>query len=567
MTLIPEVHHTMSAESTNLADSLPACKERWEADSPNQDIESPLEEAGTRTVYPTGFKRFAIVFCLFTSTFLVALDNTIIVTAIPRITDQFEALKDVSWYGGAYLFTTCAFQLLFGKLYTKLSIRWIFLLSLLVFEAGSTICAAAPTSGLFIFGRALAGVGSAGIFSGGLVVTARSIPLAQRPMYTGLIGGSYGIASVAGPLIGGALTDNLSWRWCFWINLPAGALVAAIVIFAFTSSTLNTTSIRRESWLDLTKQFDVLGTISFMPAVVCLLLALQWGGSIYPWRSARIIALFILSFVLLIVFGVIQWHSGSNATIPREILHRSMRASVWFTICLGGVFFILIYMVPIWFQAIKSVSAMRSGIMGIPLLLGLIIMSIIAGICTTQFGHFAPFMIFSSVVMSVGAGFLTTLHRTSAPPSWIGYQALFGVGVGLGIQMPLTCAQTTLPPSAIPSGTALIMLTQNLGGAVFLSVAQNVLTNRLIASLAHIPDIQPELVLRAGATNLLKFVGPTHIGAVQDAYNKALTQTWYVAVALAALSILGAVCVEWRDVRKISEGDKGIDHASGCCGD
>ena len=135
-------------------------------------------------------------------------DNTIIATAIPKITDQFHSLPDVGWYGSAYLLTTASFQLLFGKFYTFFSIKWVYLIAIGIFELGSLICGVAPNSIALIIGRAVAGIGSAGIFSGALIIVAYSVPLVKRPMYSGFIGAMYGIASVAGPLLGGVFTDK-----------------------------------------------------------------------------------------------------------------------------------------------------------------------------------------------------------------------------------------------------------------------------------------------------------------------------------------------------------------------
>lgn len=164
--------------------------------------------------YPSTWKSIIILIALCLAVFCMALDNTIIATAIPRITDEFKALGDVGWYASAYLLTTCSFQLLYGKIYTYASIKWTFIVCVIIFEIGSAICGAAPSSTALIVGRAIAGLGAGGLFSGGLLIIAHTVPLQKRPIYTGLVGGMYGIASVAGPLLGGVFTDSyLTWRW------------------------------------------------------------------------------------------------------------------------------------------------------------------------------------------------------------------------------------------------------------------------------------------------------------------------------------------------------------------
>lgn len=338
-------------------------------------------------------------------------------------------------------------------------------------------------------------------------------------------------------------------RWCFYINLPIGAVTIIGLLFFFKSPP------RKEEvsigWKARVIQFDPYGTVVFIPGIVCLLLALQWGGSKYPWDDARIIVLLVLFGVLISIFVGVQLWQGDNATVPPRILkQRSMAGASWFAFCLGGSFFSFVYYLPIWFQAIKEVSATKSGIMNIPLILSLVVMSLISGGAIMALGYYTPAFYLSTILQAVGAGMLTTFQTNTGHSQWIGYQVIYGLGVGAGMQQPLLCAQAVLPLRDVPVGTAVIAFTQILGGALFISVAQNVFQNRLISGLqSTVPSLQPSLVLQTGATSLQDVIPHQFLSAVQLAYNRALTQTWYVGVAMACMTVFGAAVIEWKSVK------------------
>ena len=186
----------------------------------NADQEAAVEPAEDESKYPGGLKIAIITIGLAGATFMVALDNFIIATAIPQITSDFNSLADIGWYGSGYLLTLTAFQMSFGKIYTYWSMKWTFLTALVIFEVGSVVCATAPNSIALIVGRAVAGIGGSGLFSGVMTIIAYSVPLRKRALYLGGLTSMFGVSSVVGPLLGGVFTDRLSWRWCFWINLP-----------------------------------------------------------------------------------------------------------------------------------------------------------------------------------------------------------------------------------------------------------------------------------------------------------------------------------------------------------
>lgn len=333
--------------------------------------------------------------------------------------------------------------------------------------------------------------------------------------------------------------------------MPIGGVVLAVLAFILqTPKSKNDDTIKQQL-----AKLDPVGTAVFLPGIVCLLLALQWGGTTYPWSNTRIIALFVLGGVLITFFLYIQFRMGDGATVPiRIITQRSVAAGVIFSFTVPGSMFILIYYLPIWFQAIKGESAVKSGVNTIPLVIALVIASIAAGQLTGRTGYYVPQLIASSIIMSIGAGFLTTFKVDAGHQKFIGYQVLYGLGLGLGLQQASMAAQTCLQKKDVTIGVALMFFFQGLGGAIWLSVGEVVFTNSLVKNLKGIAGVTPELIVHTGATDLRTIVPPQYLDAVLVAYNRAIMDTLYIAVGTAALSIIAGLTMEWRNVKVMKQG-------------
>ncbi|KAJ5493167.1 hypothetical protein N7539_001913 [Penicillium diatomitis] len=512
------------------------------------------QTADTEPEYPSFAKLVPIILALYLAVFLVALDQTIIGTAIPRITDQFKSISDIAWYGSAYFLTSTALQPSYGRIYKIFNVKWAFLVAITLFEIGSLICAVAPSSTALIVGRAIAGIGVAGIFSGAMVIIAMTVPLAKRPLLFGMFGLVWGVSSIAGPLLGGVFTDNLSWRWCFYINLPIGGLSIVVIFFFLHLPGKN--EFAGKPFRERLNQLDLLGASLLIPAIICLLLALQWGGNQYPWNNSRIIGLFVGFGLLAILFAISQVYMGEKATLPPRILkQRSVLAAAIFAMLFGGAFFLLVYYVPIFFQSVEGSSAQKSGIQLLPMMLATVVSSVVMGGAITAVGYYAPFLIVSAAITAIGTGMITTYDVGISSAKWIGYQIIVGAGTGAGFQVPMTAVQTVLPAADIPVGTAIVMAAQTLGGALFIAVAQSVFQNGLISGVQqYAPSVNPEAIVGGGATatrQVLTDLGQLdQLANVIKAYMSGLRDAYRVSLALAVCAFVASLFLEWKSVKK-----------------
>ena len=446
-----------------------------------------------------------------------------------------------------------------GKIYRQYDPKWVFIATFLLFEIGSVICATAQSSVTFIVGRAIAGLGSGGGATGMMTIMVYVIPLHKRPMYQAIGGLSIGCTSVLGPLIGGAFTTNVSWRWCFYINLCVG--MPFIGYLAFFLKLPNMPKRERISFREQTRRLDPMGTIIFIGGVTSLLLAVQWGGTTYPWNDGRIVSLFVVFGVSMPLFVWIQYRAGDDASMPlRIITQRTVALATIYATLIGGSLTSMIYYIPLWFQAVQAVSAVQSGIRTIPMMLAMMLSALLAGAFVKRQGYYVPPMILAGILGPIGAGLISTFWLNTSEGKWIGYQIIYGFGQGLGLQQTGLAIQAVLARRDIPIGGAFNFFGIGLGGAIFVSVTDNIFINHYADNLAGIPNLPPDFALNTGATALRATVPPDELDAVLFAYNAALKDCWYVSVALAALLTPVALGMEWKDIRRKQKGpDKPAD--------
>ncbi|KAF9872395.1 major facilitator superfamily transporter [Colletotrichum karsti] len=524
--------------------------EKLENREPDRNVPS---QDGAMEVYPNGPSLAAITIGLFLAILCFGLDRSILATAIPKITSDFNSLKDVAWYGSAYLFTQCSFQLLFGKLYAEYNIKWIFLAGLGIFEAGSVVCAAAPSSVVLIIGRAVSGAGAAGLMTGALIIITKSVPLHKRPTYTAAIGAAAGVSQVIAPTLGGVFVDKATWRWCFWINLPLGGVTFLVILLFFKLP--DQAKKQPKGFKEFLDNFDLIGTLLLIPWVICLLLALQWGGSEYAWSNWRIVLCWCIFAICFILWGFIQYREGDKATVPLRIMsQRTMIGACWMILLLFSLLFIDVYYIPIWLQAVKGHSAYQSGVDLLASSASMSVATIVSGVMTSQIGYYVPQLIASSVISSIAGGLIYSFTPDTNTAFWAASLVLMGLGVGLGGQQCIIAAQTVFEGRDIALATSLLVFLQTLGGTVFLAVAQNIFSSRLVSELRrNVPNVNPAVVIEAGASGLadsMRKIYPDSVDGIIGAYNRALQNVFLVATVLGCLTVLGIAFIEWKSVKK-----------------
>jgi EmrB/QacA subfamily drug resistance transporter len=504
---------------------------------------TPTPMTGESNIPVLSHRRILLIIgALMLGMFLAALDQTIVATALPTIVADLHGASHLSWIVVAYLLAATASTPLWGKLGDQYGRKIFFQSAIVIFLIGSVLSGLSHSLIELISFRAVQGLGGGGLFVGAQAIVGDIVPPRDRGRYQGLFGAVFGVASVIGPLLGGVFVQNLSWRWIFYVNLPIGA-VALVVVASTVPGHLR----------GVHHVIDYLGTAVLALAATSLVLLTSLGGTTYPWGSAPIYILGVSGVVLIALFVVIERHAAEPVLPIHLFSIRTFSVANVVGFIVGFAMFGAITYLPVFFQVVRGESPTISGVQLLPLMAGLLIVSIGSGQVISRTGRYRIFPILGTATITIGLALLSRMGVNTAPAVAALYMVVLGMGLGSVMQVLVLVVQNAVPQSELGVATSSATFFRSIGGSFGTAIFGAIFSNVLVGNLArHLHGaFLPQGLRTSEVTPAVLDKLPAEIRhAIAAAYAQSIDTVFLIAAPIAVLAFLGAWFIPQLELRR-----------------
>ncbi|MFJ3587173.1 MULTISPECIES: MDR family MFS transporter [unclassified Streptomyces] len=488
---------------------------------------APGENRSTRSV-------LVAIGALLLGMLLAALDQTIVSTALPTIVSDLGGLEHLSWVVTAYLLASTAATPLWGKLGDQYGRKRLFQIAIVIFLIGSALCGIAQNMPQLIGFRALQGLGGGGLIVLSMAIVGDIVPPRERGKYQGLFGAVFGMTSVLGPLLGGFFTEQLSWRWVFYINLPIGVIALAVIAAVLHIP------VRRTK-----HTIDYLGTFLIASVATCLVLVASLGGTTWPWGSAQIIGLAVLSVLLLVAFVYVE-RRAAEPVLPLKLFRiRTFSLVAVISFVIGFAMFGAMTYLPTFLQVVHDITPTMSGVHMLPMVFGLLLTSTGSGQIVSRTGRWKIFPILGTGITAIGLLLLHRLTESSSTLEMSLYFFVFGAGLGLVMQVLVLIVQNAVSYQDLGVATSGATFFRSIGASFGVAIFGTIFTNRLTDKLGAALDGRP---LPPGVSTdslsadprALGQLPPALRGPVIHAYSTSITDVFLYAAPVVLIAFVFA---------------------------